>query len=179
MISKKGSLYSMIALFGTVLMVLCFVFMFVLGGFVIKDTAGTVFDEVRDIGMIGDNVNVTTYADVVFKPVEDILNNYALYAVVLYIFGIIFIFTLAFIFRGNVAGWNIALFVLCALLIVVFCIILSNTYEVFYTGTDDIGTGLRDAGAINYLILYSPAIMSIVIFIAGIIMMTGKEEGFR
>lgn len=179
MINQKGNLYSMIALFGTVLMVLCFVFIFVIGGVIVKDTAGTVFDEVRGIGMVSENVNVTYYADIVFRPVEGVLDNYAIYAAVLYILGIVFIFTLAFIFRGNVSGWSIALFVVCALLIVVFCIILSNTYETFYTGTDDIATGLRNAGVVSYLILYSPAIMTIIVFLAGIIMMTGKEEGFR
>ena len=178
MINKKGSLTGTIYVLGSVLFVLCFIFMFVLGGSILKDTAGQVFDEVRGIGMVSDNTNVTYYADIVLDPVENVLDNYAIYATVLYAFGIIFIFSLAFIFRNNVSGWNIALFVVSALLIVTFCVVLSNTYESFYTGTDSISLGLQDAGVANYLILYSPAIFTIIIFLAGIIMMTGKEGNY-
>jgi len=177
MINKKGSLTGIIAIFGSVLMVLCFVFMFVLGGIIVKDASDEVFTEVRSIGSLGEHTNVTYFADIVFKPVETILNNYALYASVLYILGIIFIFSLAFIFRNNLAGWNIALFVVCAILLIMFCIILSQTYESFYNGTDSIAAGLQEAGVVNYLILYSPAIMAVIIFLAGIIMMTGKDGG--
>jgi hypothetical protein len=174
MINKRGDIYSTISIMGTVLLVLCIVFGLALGGFVLKDTMGTVFTEVRSIQNITDNVNVTYYADKVFSPVETILDNYALYAGILYIMGIILIFTLAFVFRENANGLTMALFVAAALLIIAFTIILSNTYETFYNGADFIGTGLRDATMVSYLIIYSPAIMSVVIFIAGIILMTGR-----
>jgi hypothetical protein len=176
--NKKGDIYSIISIMGTVLLVLCFAFMFVLGGGMLKDTMGGIFTEVRAIGNVTENVNVTYYADIVFAPVETILDNYALYASIIYIMGIILIFTLAYIFRDNVNGLNIALFVLSALLIITFAIILSNTYETFYNDPNFMGTQLHEATTISYLILYCPTIMTIVIFIAGIIMMTGKENQY-
>jgi len=177
MINKRGDMYSTIHIMGTVLLVMCVVFAVALGGFMLKDTLGTVFTEVRGIGMVTDNVNVTTYADIVFNPVETILNNFSLYASVLYILGIILIFTLAFVFRDNANGISVALFIVAALLIIAFSIILSNTYEDMMTGTDVIAVGLQDATMISWLIIYSPTIITIVIFIAGIIMMTGKGDG--
>lgn len=178
MINKRGSLYSVIAIMGTVLLVMSFFFMFVLGGSIVKDTMGTVFTEVRAIGNVTDNVNTTVYSNIVFEPVETILNNYSTYAAVLYIFGIILIFTLAFIFRDNMSPLTMSLFVVSALLIIVFAIVLSNTYEEFYNGSDFIGTALHEATLSSYLILYSPAIMTIVVFVAGIILMSGKQGGY-
>jgi hypothetical protein len=43
-------------------------------------------------------------------------------------------------------------------------------------GGDFIGTALHASPMASYLILYSPTIMTIVIFLAGIIMMTGKGD---
>lgn len=177
-INKKGDMYSTIALLGTVLLVVSFVFMFVLGGGILKDTMGQVFTEVRTIQNVTDNVNVTYYADKVFAPVETILSNYALYAAILYVMGIVLIFTLAYVFRDNMSPATIALFVVSSLLIIAFAIILSNTYEVFYTDPNFINGELQQATTISYLILYSPTILTIVIFIAGIILMTGKGREF-
>lgn len=177
MINKKANMYAVISVLGTVLLVMCFVFMFVMGGSIVTDTMGTVFSEVRSIGNITSGVNVSQAADHVFIPVENILNNYSMYAAMLYIFGIVLIFTLAFIFRDNVNLLTISLFFVSAMLIIIFAIILSNTYEEFYMASDFLGTSLREATMASYLILYSPAIMSIVVFIAGIILMSGKEGG--
>jgi len=178
MINKKGNLFAIISVLGTVVFVMAFVAMFVLGGSILNDTMGNIFGEVRSIGNITENVNVTYYADKVFTPVESILGNYSLYAAVLYILGIVLIFTLAFMFRNNLSGWTIALFVVSAILIILFSIILSNTYEEFYMDGTFIGTALHEATMASWLILYSPTIMTIVIFLAGIIMMTGKGDEY-
>jgi hypothetical protein len=175
MINKRGSLYAIIGVLATVVLVMSFVFMFILGGSILNDTMGQIFTEVRGIGNLTDNVNVNDSADMIFKPVENVLGNFAMYGAMLYVLGIVLIFTLAFVFRGNISGWTIALFVVSALLIIIFAIILSNTYEAFYLEADDMGTSLRNATLASWLILHSPVIMTIVIFLAGIIMMTGKE----
>ena len=175
MINKKGSMSAVIGVLGTVLLVVAVVAALMLAGPMVDEVTGQIFTEVRGIGNVTDNVNVTYYADKVFAPVENILGSYAMYAGILYVLGIILVFTLAFVFRGNVNGWAIALFVVAAMLIITFCIILSNTYEEFYMGGDFIGDALHEATLPSWLILHCPMIMTVVIFIAGIIMMTGKE----
>lgn len=177
MINKRGDMYSVIAIMGTVVFVMCFVFMFVLGGSIFNDAMGTVFTEVRGIGNITNGVNVSEAANHILNPVENILDDYSMYAGILYVMGIILIFTLAFIFRDNMNPLTISLFVVSAMLIIVFAIILSNTYEEFYMGGDMLGTSLHEATIASYLILYSPTIMTIVIFFAGIILMSGKQGG--
>lgn len=177
MINKRGNLLAIISIMGSVLLVMAFVFMFVLGGGILSDTIGQAFTEVRTIGNITENVNVTTYANIAFAPVETILSNFSLYAAVLYILGIVLVFTLAFVFRGNVSGPVMALFVISALLIITFSIVLSNTYEDFYHD-DTIGPMLASYTLASWLIIYSPTILTIVIFLAGIILMTGKEQPY-
>ena len=178
MINKKGNIYAVVGVLGTVLLVISIVIALMLGGSTLNEVTGEIFTEVRGIGAVTENVNVTEYADIVFAPVENILGNYGLFAGVLYVLGIVLVFTLAFVFRNNLNGWSIALFVVAALLIITFAIILSNTYEVFYDGDDFIGEALREETMTSWLILYSPTIMTIVIFLAGIIMMTGKGGGY-
>ena len=175
MINKKANLLAIISIMGTALLIMAFVFMFVLGGGILSDTLGQVFTEVRTIGSISDNVNVTEYANIAFAPVETIMDNFSLYAGVLYILGIVLIFTLAFMFRGSVSGPVMALFVISALLIITFSIVLSNTYEDFYQD-DTIGPMIQTYTLASWLIIYSPTILTIVIFLAGIILMTGKEN---
>lgn len=173
MINKKGNLLAIIGIMGTVLFVMCFVFMFALGGGILSDTLDQVFTEVRTIGNITDNVNVTEYADIAFAPVESIMSNFSLFAGMIYILGIVLVFTLAFVFRGNVNGLVIALFIVSAILIIVSSIVLSNTYEEFYHD-DTIGPMIQSYTLASWLIIYSPTILTIVIFFAGIILFSGR-----
>jgi hypothetical protein len=178
MINKRGSLYGVIGIVSGVMLILAFIFMFVLGGVIVKDNFGVIAEEIRDIGVIYDGVNVSESANYVLNPLESIINNYALFATIIYILGIVSLFSLAFMFRGNLNGLVVVLFIMAALLVIVFSILISNGYEVLYSGNDFIGEGLREAGIINYLILYSPMIMTIVTFIAGIILFTGKDGNY-
>lgn len=173
--NKKGELMQIIYIFGTVLMVVAFIFMLSLGGPIIKNAWGDVTDSIEGIGVLG-GANVTETTQMVTAPVDAIINNYHIWVAIIYIAGIILIFTLAFVFRGNVGGWNIALFLFVSILIVILCIVVSNAYENFYSTPGYISDGMVDAGIVNYLVLYSPTIMAIVCFFAGIIMMTGGNK---
>ena len=55
---------------------------------------------------------------------------------------------------------------------------ISNIYEDFYSGTDDLATRMQEQTILSWMILYSPLIFAIIAFIAGAIMFSGgTEEG--
>jgi len=65
------------------------------------------------------------------------------------------------------------------LLVIISAIAVSQFYEEFYLDQDELGLILRTAAPVSFLIIYSPVILTIVAFIAGIILFTGEEEQFR
>jgi len=177
MINKKGSIWPTIYVVGSILFIAVFVWMFMIGGAIVKDTADILIPEIRNIGEVSDGVNISEYADIVLVPAETIINSFGMIASIIYVVGIIFIFSLAFIFRNNLSGWTIGFFVMCALLIIATTMIMSNAYEEYHDADDSIGLQLQSEGLASWLILFAPTIMTIVMFIAGIIMLTGGDRG--
>jgi uncharacterized membrane protein YfcA len=92
------------------------------------------------------------------------------FGVVVYVFGILALFGLAFAYRFTNQKWLIPLFIMLMIIVVIICIFISNIYEEFYTGTDDVSTRLQEQSGLSYLILYSPMIMTVIGFIAGAIL---------
>jgi hypothetical protein len=173
--NKKGELMQVIYVFGTIILFVSFIFMLSLGAPIVKNTWGTITDSVSGIGTIN-GANFTNITGQVTSPITNIINNYHIWLAIIYIAGIILIFSLAFVFRGNVGGWNISLFLFVSILIIIVCIVMSNTYENFYSTSGYISDGMSDAGIVNYLILYMPTIMTIVCFFAGVVMMSGGNR---
>ena len=64
------------------------------------------------------------------------------------------------------------------LILIIGCIFMSNIYEDIITTDDEFADVIKEHVLITYLILYSPAIMSILAFIAGIILFSGDRGGF-
>jgi phosphoglycerol transferase MdoB-like AlkP superfamily enzyme len=132
--------------------------------------------EVASIGMV-DNANVTEDVNYALKPVNNFIQNFTWITGLIYIFGIIAIFGLAFAFKSSGDKWLMGLFFGLVLILIIACIILSNIYEEFYNGTDtDFTPILQEHVILSYLILYNPAIMSILAFFAGIILFSGPSE---
>jgi len=145
---------------------------------IVKIGADEIIPEINSIGEIAPGINISEHTERVLTPVSILIDNLGLIMGLLYIVGIIGILGYAYIFRESVNGWVIFLFVIAVLLIVVSAIAVSNMYEEFYLTQDDLGEVLRSESLASYLIIYSPTILSIVAFIAGIILFTGKEEPF-
>ena len=72
--------------------------------------------------------------------------------------------------------WLAGFFIACMFLLIITAIFVSNIYEDFYTGTDDVATRLQEHTMLSFLILQSPMIMAVIGFICGIIMFTGNPE---
>lgn len=174
--NKKGQLWTIAILIGGLIFLVLLIAGMTIGWSVIKTATDEIIPEIKDIGEVSPGANLSEYASMTLDPMDTVIDNIGLLMGLVYIIGIIGLLSFAFIFRSHSNGWVIALFVVSVFLLVMVCILVSNFYEEFYLGQDELGSILRSASLVSYLIIYSPTIMSIISFIAGIILFTGQQE---
>lgn len=146
---------------------------------VVKIGKDEIVPELLEIGEVAPGINISEHIEKVTTPISIIIDNLGLIAGLVYLLGIVGLLSYAYLMRTNVNGWVIALFVVAVLLVIISAIAVSQFYEEFYLDQDDLGEILRTATLASYLIIYSPVILTIVAFIAGIILFTGEEEPLR
>lgn len=177
MINKRGqSVWIILSIVGIILGLLMISFLFSIGGVIVKETTDIIIPVFDNIGNDEPVANISKGAQIVTRPITAIVDQFSLMTTMLFMVGIISVFALAFTFRGEVSGWNMAFFFALVMGIILIAILISNSYEDLYTGTDSIAVGLQQAGLISWLILQSPTILTIVSFIAGIILFSGSPQ---
>ncbi len=175
--NKKGQIWAIFLIVGGLIAIVLMVAAMTIGWGIVKFTADEILPEFNDLPSISDNIDLGETAEKVTGPIATVIDSLGLIMGLVYIIGVVGLLSLAFIMRDNHDGWVIALFVVSVLLLVISCIVISQFYEEFYVGQDEIGATLREASLPSNLIIYSPAIMTFIAFIAGIIFFTGKPEG--
>jgi len=176
MINKKGNI-NIILFIGLFLFLLLFVGMgLVIGASVIDWVFDETVPELKDIGMVG-GANVTQAIEIAVTPVDTFVQNLTWITGVVYLFGMMGIFGFAFVFRGAGDKWLIGFYIGLVLILVISCIFISNIYEDFHNDEGDLGERLRSHVILSFLLLYCPAVMSLISFIAGIILFGGDSEG--
>lgn len=172
---KKGSVMSILLVIGGLFLLVMFGIIMVIG----SSTLNYVMDEslplLNDLGMVGDT-NVTYITGVTITPVNTLIQNFTWASGLIYIFGLMGIFALAFAFKSTGDKWLIGLFFALVIILLLGCIFMSNIYEDIFRGTDALAAIMQEHLILSYLILYSPAIMSIIAFVAGIILFSGYGE---
>ena len=146
---------------------------------IIKISSDEIVPELLAIGEVAPGINISESIEMVTTPMTTIIDNLGLIMALIYILGIVGLLSYSYLMRTNVNGWVIALFFVSVLLVIISAIAVSQFYEEFYLDQDELGDVLRTAPLVSYLIIYSPVILTIVAFIAGIILFTGEEEQFR
>ena len=131
--------------------------------------------EVSDLGQVGD-WNATETAGMTITPLNNIVQSFTWVTGVLYVMALIGLLGIAFAFRTNPNRWLIAFYFMLVLLLVIGSIFVSNIYEDFYDDGGDVGTRLHEHTILSYMILYSPMIFTVISFIAGIVLFSGRQE---
>jgi len=174
--NKRGQLFNVIILVGGLIALLLISMGLMLGWGALKSATDIIIPEFNTIGEVAPNINISEYTEKTLTPTGTIIDNLGLIVGMIYILGIMGLLTFAFIARNNTNGWLIAFFFASILLLIASSIFVSNAYEEFYNTNDEIGVILQSATLASYLIIYSPIIMTMVAFIAGIILFTGNKE---
>lgn len=173
--NKRGSLEGTIYLVGGLLILLFCAFLFVVGSSVLNlvmDEAVPVFDS---LGMVG-YTNMTQASEITLHPVNSVIQSMTWMGTVIFIFGFIAIFALAFVYRITAERWMIPLFFVLMFILVLATIFFSNMYQDLLATNDSLVDIMNEHTGLNYFILYSPLIMCIVGFLAGAIMFGGSGQ---
>jgi len=176
MLNKRGQFWSIIILIGGLIFLALLIAGMTIGWGVVKSATDVIIPEFNSIGEIMPGSNISEYTEMTLTPMSSVIDNLGLMMGLIYIVGLVGLMSFAFVFRNNYNGWVVAFFVACIFLMVMTCIFVSNYYEEFYLGQDELGTILRSASLVSFLIIQSPQIMSIIGFVAGMILFTGSPE---
>jgi hypothetical protein len=172
--NKKGQIGGII-IFGFILIVIMMVgFIFGIGGAVTTWTADTVLPELANLGVV-EGINMTENANYVIEPVNNIVQNFSWMTGVLYVLLLIGTIGIAMTFRITGNKWLIGLFFVVMIMVILASILFSNMYEDFHTGNDSFSLELQSYTLLSFLIINSPLIVTVIGFVAGIIMFSGME----
>jgi hypothetical protein len=174
--NKKGAMTGMLLVIGGLFLLVLMGILLVIGSSVVNYVFDITVPEIEGLGEVGD-WNATETSQMVISPLNTFVQNFTWVSGVLYMFGLIAIFGIAFAFRATGDKWLIGLFFGLVLILLIGCILLSNIYEDFHADNNAFANIMKEHIMLSYLILYSPAIMTIIAFIAGIILFSETGEG--
>jgi hypothetical protein len=119
------------------------------------------------LGMVGDT-NLSEASSYTFGVGNTLINSMPWLLAFGYGLALIFSIVLVVSYNYNPNPAFIGVYIALILLLIVGSIIISNSYEDIYSGTDDIALKLQDNTAMSYMILYSPFILTLIAFVTGI-----------
>ena len=135
----------------------------------------TVTPEFNNLGMV-DTFNASQASQFTITPVNTIVQNFSWMGGTLYFLMLIGIFGFTMIIRTTPSRWLIGFYFLLMVLLIVGAILMSNIYQGFYEGIDEIAIRLQEQTLLSFLILHSPLIFTVMGFFGGIIIFSGIGE---
>lgn len=173
--NKKGQVSGLLT-FGIIvaLIIICSIVL-ALGTGILTFTSRTINDVTSGLGMIGDT-NMSHASQVSIGVVNTTVQTLQWGSGALLFFALIGILMFAVSIRLNPNGFMIGLFLFMVIALIFMAIVISNNYEQFLNGSDEIATELKSMTMMTFLILYLPHIITALGFIGGIIIFTGIGE---
>jgi len=129
----------------------------------------------EDLGMAGDT-NLSEASGYTFGVVDTLINSLPWLLAFGYALALIFSIVLVVSYNYNPNPAFIGVYIALILLLIVGSIIISNSYEDIYSGTDELALKLQSNTAMSYMILYSPFIMTLIAFITGIFLFATNKD---
>lgn len=173
---KRGNFIAILFFFTVVAVLLVASLFLAFGGAAIDLVMDEVTPEISGIGEVG-VANVSEYADYSIVPFNSFVQNLTWMTGVVYVLALIMLFGISIMYRATTHRVFIPIFIVMAILIILLSILISNIYEDFYKDNGDFGDRLKEQVLLSWLIINSPAVFIVMIFLSGIILFTGMGEG--
>ena len=173
--NKKGNFPFILFMFFGIAILLVAGVLIAIGGGVLDMVLDEVVPEISNLGVVGET-NLTEIAGYTVSPVNSVLQTFTWMGGLFYVFALIIIFALAFSYRATGEGWLIPFFILMVIMMTVMCILMSQIYAGFHDGDDELAEKLQEQTLLSFMILYSPAIISMFSLIAGLILFSGGGD---
>jgi len=174
--NKKGQISGILMFFLALFMVLFIGFVLSVGVAIVDFGADNVLPELQGLGQAG-AVNLTQIGDLTARPTNNFIQALPGLVGVLYILFFVAILGIAYMSRVSDSKWLVGLFFMLTIILVLASLVISIMYEDFYNDTGDLGSRLKEQGIMSFLILYSPALFTMISLIGGVIMFARQEEG--
>ena len=175
MMNKKGNLLLIVGFFLVLFLILFVGFVMVIGSATLNWVFDEAVPELTNLGVVS-GTNFTEIATFTVTPLNNIIQSFTWLTGVLYVLMLIASIGFTFSMRINPSRWLIGFFFMSVFILIIASIFMSNIYEEFYTGTDDLATRLQEHTILSFMILYSPMIFSIISFISGIVLFSGMQQ---
>jgi len=175
--NNKGQIGLLLLFFAGLFLLLLLGVMFVFGSAVVNWTFDEVVPEVSTLGMVGE-ANLTQAADYTVTPLNNVVQNFTWITGVIYFMFLIVLVGMIVTLRVNPSRWLMGFFFALMIMLIFSSILVSNIYEDFYDDSNEFSSILKEHVIMSNLIIYSPAIFTILSFIMGIVLFSGiqKEE---
>lgn len=173
--NKKANAYLLIIFFVILFVILFLGFIMVIGSSILNWVFDIAVPEVSNLGTVGD-ANFTSAAKYTITPLNNIIQSLTWLTGVMYVMMLVGTFGIVFIIREKPNRWLIGLYFMLALVLIIGAIFISNIYEDFYDGTDDLALRLKEHVILSHMILYSPTIFTIIVFATGIVLFSGMQQ---
>lgn len=174
--NKRGSVIGVLLIVLLIFFAMVFAITFSLTSAVGSWAGDEITPIMQDIGIVDSNTNVSEYVEMSVVPVNEVVQNFQWMVGVIYFVALIGILGMAFMFRGAPNPIGIGFFFVLIIVLLMASIFVSNMYQDLYDTDDVIGDRLQEQTIMSYLLLYSPLIITIISFIAGAILFSGRQE---
>jgi len=175
MINKKAQFGSLMTLALIIMVLIVGGIVLVIGSGILTFVGDTVNDVTSTLGVQGDT-NLSHASDVSIGIVNNSLQMLKWGSGILLFFALMGILIFSFSIRLQPNGFMIVLYILMVLIFVMTAIYMSNVYEEFIKGRDDIASELKEMPMASFIILYMPHIITIIAFLGGVIIFSGIGE---
>tara|TARA_R100000789_G_scaffold100010_1_gene108367 strand:- start:137 stop:673 length:537 start_codon:yes stop_codon:yes gene_type:complete len=174
--NKRADIMGIVVFFIILFVILFAGFIMVTGSAVMNWVFDEAVPELDTLGVIEDRTNMTEYAEYTLKPLNSFVQSFTWMTGVLYILMLVGAIAFAVMIRTNPSRWLIGFYFLVTIMLIMGSIFISNMYEEFYAGTDELATRLQEHVVLSVMILQAPVIFTVISFIVGIILFSGIQE---
>jgi hypothetical protein len=177
MIQNKRGVIGMIMFFVILFMMLIIGFIAAVALGVIDYASDEITPIMRQVGVDSGDANLSSAMNYSFNTTNTIVQSMPWVIGFAYVMALLFSIIFVVVYRENPHPALMGFYLLLVFLLILGTVILSNMYQDIYSGNDEIGLRLQAQTLMSYMILYSPMIMTLIAFIAGVIMFSGSNEG--
>lgn len=173
--NKKGDIIKLTTFFVILISVMIFGIILAFGSMSLNWIADNVVPEITTLGNVG-SLNLSQSSQGVINPLNTFIQSFTWLSGGIYFMMIIFCFVIPFMYRANPSRWLLGFFLIGIFVVILTSIFISNIYEEFYSGTDEVGNLLKEHVLLSFLVIHSPIVFTVVAFISGIIMFSGMQQ---
>lgn len=176
--NKKGNFELVLGFFIIIAVLLVVGFGMLVGSAILNMVFDEITPELTNLGVVS-STNLSTATSYTLTPLNSFIQSWTWMTGLVYMLAIFGLLGIAIVGRQSTSKIYISFYVMLAILLIMGSILMSNIYEDFTIDKDDkIVEHMDEHALLSYMVLNSPLIFTVIIFLAGIILFSGigQEE---